>query len=179
MSQPATDENTSNTVRPKKEVFSLSRLMTMYDFSGQTVVITGGAGILGSEFACALASCGANVAILDINLEPGKAVLQRMGERATQAGVFECDVLDPESLSKAAAAVVARFGRVHCMINAAGGNQPQATTSPELKFFDLPAGALRWVTDLNLLGTVLPQSGSKQSGVFLCLGSISKQKREL
>jgi len=156
MSRLARDENISKTVSKKKDVFSLSQLVAMYDFSGQTVVITGGAGILGSEFTCALASCGANVAILDINLELGKAVLERMGERATQAGVFECNVLDPESLSKAAAAIVARFGKVHCMINAAGGNQPQATTSAELKFFDLPAGALRWVTELNLLGTVLP-----------------------
>jgi NAD(P)-dependent dehydrogenase (short-subunit alcohol dehydrogenase family) len=143
-------------VGKKKPAFNLSQLMAMYDFSGQTVVITGGAGILGSEFACALAGCGANVAILDINLEPGKAVLERMGERAAQAAIFECNVLEPDSLSKAAAAVVARFGKVNCIINAAGGNQPQATTSPELKFFDLPTSALRWVTDLNLLGTVLP-----------------------
>jgi NAD(P)-dependent dehydrogenase (short-subunit alcohol dehydrogenase family) len=139
----------------KKQVLTRDQLMAMYDFTGQTVVITGGAGILGSEFACTLANFGANVAILDIKLEPGKVLLERMGERATQAALFECNVLKPESLSTAAKAVVARFGKVDCLINAAGGNQPQATTSPELKFFDIPADALRWVFDLNLLGTVL------------------------
>lgn len=156
MPQPATDKNISNTVSKKKQLFSLDQLTAMYDFTGQTVVITGGAGILGSEFACAVAGCGGNVAILDLNLEPGKAVLERMGERATQAALFECNVLEPESLSKAAAAVVARFGKVHCLINAAGGNRPDATTSAERSFFDLPKDALRWISELNFLGTVLP-----------------------
>jgi NAD(P)-dependent dehydrogenase (short-subunit alcohol dehydrogenase family) len=140
----------------KKQSFDYKQLMAMYDFTGRTAVVTGGAGILGSEFACALAGCGANIAILDINLEPAKAVLERMGERAKQAALFECDVLKHESLSKAAAAVVARFGKVDCLINAAGGNRPEASTSPDLKFFDLKTDALRWITDLNLLGTVLP-----------------------
>jgi NAD(P)-dependent dehydrogenase (short-subunit alcohol dehydrogenase family) len=140
----------------KKPSLTLDQLTAMYDFTGQTVVITGGAGILGSEFACALVGFGANVAILDINPVPGQAVLGRMGERAKQAAVFECNVLNTESLGKAAAAVRARFGKVHCLINAAGGNQPQATTSPDLTFFDVPTDALRWVTELNLLGTVLP-----------------------
>lgn len=179
MAQLTADGNTSKTVNNKKEAFSLSQLMAMYDFSGQTAVITGGVGILGSEFACALASCGGNVAILDINLEAGEAVLGRMGERATQAGLFECNVLDSESLSKAAAAVVTRFGKIDCMINAAGGNKPQATTSPELKFFDLQEGALRWVNELNLLGTVLPcqvfgkMMAEQGYGTILNIASVS------
>jgi NAD(P)-dependent dehydrogenase (short-subunit alcohol dehydrogenase family) len=140
----------------KKPILTLNELTAMYDFTGQTVVITGGAGILGGEFACALAGCGANVAILDLNIEPGKALLERMGERAAQTALFECDVLNTKSLGKAGAEVASRFGRVDCLINAAGGNKPQATTSAELKFFDLPADALRWVFDLNLLATVLP-----------------------
>jgi NAD(P)-dependent dehydrogenase (short-subunit alcohol dehydrogenase family) len=65
-------------------------------------------------------------------------------------------VLKIESLRQTAADVLARFGKVDCLINAAGGNKPQATTSPEMKFFDLPQEALRWVFDLNLLGTILP-----------------------
>jgi NAD(P)-dependent dehydrogenase (short-subunit alcohol dehydrogenase family) len=134
----------------------LEKLWEMYDLTMQTVVITGGAGILGGEIACVLASCGARLAILDLNVEPGKALLERMGERAANAQLFACNVLDRESLEKACQDVLARFGKVDCLINAAGGNKPQATTSHDLSFFDLPTDALRWVFDLNILGTILP-----------------------
>ncbi len=137
-------------------VFDSAGLAALYDFTGQTVVITGGAGILGGDLACALAGCGANVAILDLTLEPGKALLERLGRRAAQVGLHPCDVLSIDSITKAAADVLARFGRIDCLVNAAGGNKPQATTSRDLKFFDLPTDALRWVFDLNILGTILP-----------------------
>ena len=52
--------------------------------------------------------------------------------------------------------ILNKFGAVDCLVNAAGGNKPQATTSPDLSFFDLPIDALRWVFDLNILGTMLP-----------------------
>ncbi len=135
---------------------SLERLLRLYDFTGQTVVITGGTGVLGGDIACALAACGAQLALLDLRLEPGQALLHRMGKHGEHAALFHVDVLQVESVRKAAEAVHARFGKVDCLINAAGGNQPQATTGPDLKFFDLPTDALRWVFDLNLLGTILP-----------------------
>jgi NAD(P)-dependent dehydrogenase (short-subunit alcohol dehydrogenase family) len=133
-----------------------ARLMRWYDFTGQTVAITGGAGILGGEIAVALAGLGARLAILDLRPEPARALLARMGPGAADAALLEADVLDGESLKRAAREVAARFGKVDILINAAGGNQPQATTGPDRKFFDLPADALRWVFDLNLLGTILP-----------------------
>lgn len=163
----------------QKPILTLNELVAMYDFSGKTAVITGGSGILGSEFACALAGCGANVAILDINVEPGKAVLKRLGERAARAALFECDVLDVKSLEKASAEVIARFGRIDCLINAAGGNKPQATASADLKFFDIPADALRWVFELNLLGTVLPcqvfgrMMAQQDGGTILNISSLA------
>jgi len=163
----------------KKSTLTLDELMRMYDFTGKTVAITGGVGILGSEFACALVGCGANVAILDINLNPGKALLARMGKRASQAELFQCDVLNTASLTKAAGEVVARFGKIDCLINAAGGNKPQATTGPQQSFFDLPVDAVRWVFDLNLLGTVLPcqvfgkMMAERGEGVILNISSMA------
>jgi NAD(P)-dependent dehydrogenase (short-subunit alcohol dehydrogenase family) len=151
----------------------------MFDFTGQTVVITGGTGVLGREIACALAACGAEMAILQRNTERGQALLQRMGNHAANAAVFTTDVLNIESLRKAAADILARFGKVDCLINAAGGNNPQATTSNDLKFFDLPPDALRWVFDLNILGTVLPCQifgkimAEKGSGVILNVSSMN------
>jgi len=135
---------------------NLEELTRLYDFTGRTIVITGGTGILGGDIACALVGCGANVALLDLNLEPVKALLERMGAQAGQAAAFEGNVLDRESLRQAAEAVRKKFGDIHCVVNAAGGNKPQATTGPDLSYFDLPTEALRWVFDLNILGTMLP-----------------------
>jgi len=136
--------------------FDLAELTRMYDFSGRTVAITGGAGILGSEIAGALAGCGAQVAILDVSPAAGKAAVERMGEHREQVSVFQCDVLNRDSVAQTAQDVVKHLGKLDCLVNGAGGNKPQATTSGELKFFDLPADALRWVFELNILGTILP-----------------------
>ena len=158
---------------------NLEELTSMYNFAGRTIVITGGAGILGGEIACALVGCGANVAILDLNLEPAKGLLERMGPAAGQVALVGCNVLQPDSLNQAAEAVVKRFGRVDGLINAAGGNKPQATTSADLSFFNLPTDMLRWVFDLNLLGTILPCQvfgklmAEQKSGVILNIASMS------
>jgi NAD(P)-dependent dehydrogenase (short-subunit alcohol dehydrogenase family) len=158
---------------------SLERLLHLYDFTGQTVVITGGTGVLGSEIACALANCGAQLAILDLRIEHGQSLMERIGRHAENAALIAVDVLKIESLRNAAAEVLERFGKVDCLINAAGGNQQQATTSADLKFFDLPADALRWVFDLNILGTILPCQvfgklmAERGSGVILNISSMN------
>ncbi len=136
--------------------FDLVELTRMYDFTGKTVAITGGAGILGSEIAGALAGCGAKVAILDVNPEAGKAAVDGMGLRGKRVSVFQCDVLNRDSVAQTAQEVVSRLGKLDCLVNGAGGNKAQATTSADVKFFDLPADALRWVFELNILGTILP-----------------------
>jgi len=73
-----------------------------------------------------------------------------------EALAVRCDVLDKASLEAARDVVLARFGRVDILINGAGGNKKQATTSPDLSFFDLPADAVQWVFNLNFIGTLLP-----------------------
>ena len=157
----------------------LEQLTRMYDFTGRTVAITGGAGVLGGEIAQALVGCGANVAILDLNLDPAKAILEQMGPRASQALTVKTNVLDMDSLRQASAAALEKFGGVDCLVNAAGGNKPQATTSADLTFFDLPADALRWVFDLNIIGTVLPSQvfgkvmAEKGDGTILNISSMN------
>ena len=156
-----------------------SELNRLYDFSGQTIVITGGTGILGGEIACALVGCGANVAILDRNLDPAPAHFRTHGATRKSRGGGPCDVLDQESLRKAAETILEKFGAIHGLINAAGGNKPQATTSPDPSFFDLPADALRWVFDLNILGTMLAfqvfgkAMAEKGEGVILNISSMN------
>jgi NAD(P)-dependent dehydrogenase (short-subunit alcohol dehydrogenase family) len=156
-----------------------SELTRLYDFSGQTVVITGGTGTLGGEIACALVGCGANVAMLDRNMDPAQRLLELMEPRASHAVAVRADVLDAESLRQAAKVILEKFGAVHSLVNAAGGNNPQATTTHSLSFFDLPPEAFRWVFDLNILGTMLPCQvfgkimAEKGEGVILNVSSMN------
>lgn len=158
---------------------NLDELTRMYNFTGQTFVVTGGLSTLGSEIACALAGCGANIAILDINLEPGARLLERMGDHADRTLIVAGDVLSMDSLKQAAEPIVRRFGRVDGLLNSAGGNKPQATTNAQTSFFDLSAEGLRTVLDLNMMGTVLPCQvfgklmAQQGAGVVLNFASMS------
>jgi len=155
------------------------QIAQMYDFTGQTFVVTGGAGVLGAEIVCALAGVGANVVILDCNLDPAQALMDRMGPHAGRVEAIQGDVLSRESLNQVVAVVVERFGGIRGLINAAGGNKPTATTGPDLSFFDLPEDALRFVFDLNVIGTILPcqvfgrQMAERGGGVILNFSSMN------
>jgi len=135
---------------------NLESIRELYDLTGRTVLITGGAGILGGEMACALVGCGADVAILDRDPALADRLLNRVESEPGRAVIFYGDVLKPETLDAALDNIRRELGPVDMLINAAGGNSPTATTSEELSFFDLPEESLRFVVDLNLLGTVLP-----------------------
>jgi len=153
-----------------------------YNFAGKTAVVTGGTGVLGGEIAIALANAGANIAILGRNRESGKSIQQRMGVKAPNSEVFVCDVIDRDGLAGAAKAIRERFGKIELLVNAAGGNNPKATTNPEMKFFDLPPDALRWVFDLNMMGTILPCQifgkimAEQGSGVILNVTSMAAMR---
>jgi NAD(P)-dependent dehydrogenase (short-subunit alcohol dehydrogenase family) len=157
---------------------NLTELTKLYDFSGRTIVITGGTGVLCSAMAQALVGCGANVAILARSREKGEAVSAGM-DGPGRAVVVLGDVLQAETLESATHAVLDEFGRIDGLINGAGGNSPQATTRPDLTFFNLPEEALRYVFDLNMLGTILPcqvfgrQMAEQGEGVILNLSSMS------
>jgi len=154
-------------------------LMAMYDFTGKTFAVTGGAGALGSDVVVALAGCGANVMVLDLRLGGVPAIKERLGSRASQVDAREVNVLDRDSLTAAGAAINERFGPLYGLVNAAGGNSPRATVSPEMSFFDIPEEAMRFVLDLNLLGTIMPcqilakQMAETGEGVILNYSSMN------
>lgn len=159
-----------------------------YDFHGQTIFVTGGFGVLGGAMVAALAAHGANVAVL--SRRPGAAarVVARFGGLSEPGCIFgvEGDVLDPDALAAATAAVVDRFGAIDGLINAAGGNRPEAISNhaanPARSFFDLPPDAMRWVFDLNLMGTVLPSQivgrhiAQRGRGVILNVTSMAAMR---
>jgi NAD(P)-dependent dehydrogenase (short-subunit alcohol dehydrogenase family) len=156
----------------------LNALIKMYDFTGRTIVVTGGAGVLCGAMAKALVGCGANVVILARSREKGEAAMQGVSGPG-RAKVVIGDALKKETLQDAAKATLDEFGRIDGLINGAGGNNPQATTRPDLSFFDLPEEALRYVFDLNMLGTILPSQvfgrrmAEQGEGVILNISSMS------
>lgn len=159
---------------------NLESLTQWYDFSGKTAVITGGAGVLGGEIACALVGCKANVVLLDRDQTLAEKVMERFPSQAGGRAIrVYGDVLNREALLAARDAITAEFGHVDILVNAAGGNHPSATTKPDLAFFDLPLEALRHVGELNLLGTILPSQvfglgmATRGEGVILNVSSMN------
>jgi NAD(P)-dependent dehydrogenase (short-subunit alcohol dehydrogenase family) len=147
-----------------------------FDIRGKVAVVTGGAGILCTSMCKTLAEAGAQVAVLDLRTDQAEGLAQEIGNESIGIG---CNVLDKASLDNAAKMVVDNFGRVDILINGAGGNKPQATTSPEVSFFNLPQDAIQWVFDLNLMGTILPSQvfgeimAKQKSGVILNISSMN------
>ena len=103
----------------------------------------------------ALGEAGAKVAVWDIIEEAALEVAGQIKSNKGQAIAVKCDVLDRKSLEAAKEQTVAELGEIDVLINGAGGNKKEATTSPDLSFFDLPADAVRFVFDLNFMGTFL------------------------
>ena len=157
---------------------NLTELTRMYDFTGRSVVVTGGTGVLGSEMVRALVGCGANVALLARNQEKADALLSGLSGPG-RAVVVKGDATSRDDLEQAAQNVVAEFGCVDCLLNGAGGNHPQATARADFPFFDMPEEALRFVFDLNLLGTIFPSQifgrrmAEQGDGVILNVSSMS------
>lgn len=131
------------------------------DLSDKIVAITGAGGIICSEFAKALAECGAKVALLDINYDAAKKYSDEIGENAL---AVKCNCLDKQSIVEAKKLVGEKFGKVNFLINGAGGNNPKATTdneymTPDLNgvkdFFALEESGLKFVFDLNITSAFL------------------------
>jgi NAD(P)-dependent dehydrogenase (short-subunit alcohol dehydrogenase family) len=128
-----------------------------FDFTGKVAVITGGSGVLCSALARALGQQRAAVVVVGhTRIERAQAVADGITALGGQAIALPANVLDKKSLQALAEQTVDRFGRVDILINGAGGAKKEATTSEQLSFFDLPEEAVRWVFDLNFMGTFLP-----------------------
>ncbi len=130
-----------------------NEIQRWFDFAGKVTVVTGGTGVLLRPTVLALGRRGACIVLLGRNMERARQVTVALEAAGAQAHIFQADVTDRQRLGVVAAEVLERFDRVDVLINGAGGNQPQATTSAELSFFDLPDGAVRQVLGANFLGT--------------------------
>ena len=105
------------------------------DLSGEVVAVTGGGGVLCRAMAAALARHGASVAVLDVSAEAAAQAAGEIKAGGGRAVAVPCDVLDREQLLRAAETVESALGAPTALINGAGGNKAEATTSPERTFF--------------------------------------------
>ena len=127
-----------------------------FDISGRVAVLTGAGGVLIREMARSLAAAGARVALLNRTGAKVEALAREIEAAGGTALPVEANALDPDALHRAHERIMAAFGGIDILVNGAGGNQPEATTSDTRSFFDLSPEAMRQVFDLNLLGTILP-----------------------
>ena len=123
-------------------------ITNLFNLSGKTAVVTGGAGVLCGSMCRALAANGVKVAVLDLNAEAADILAEALRAEGADAISGACDVLDKPSIEAAARLVSETFGRVDILVNGAGGNKPAATTNPAQSFFDLPAEAMDVVNGL-------------------------------
>ena len=132
----------------------MARELTV-DLGGEVVAVTGGGGMLCSTMAEAMAACGAAVAVMDVAPAAAEGVCKKVKAAGGVALPVVGSVLEKADLERALKEITAELGTPTALVNGAGGNKAAATTSAELPFFDLPLDAVRWVFDLNFMGTLL------------------------
>ena len=151
----------------------------LFSLAGKTAIVTGGTGVLGSEMVLALADAGAQVGILGRRQAQADAVQQRVIERGGKAISLPANVLEPDSLEVARERILAAFGTIDILVNAAGGNLPGATIALDQTIFDTKIPDLQKVIDLNLMGTIYPTQifsrtmADQHSGVIVNISSMA------
>ena len=142
--------------------------MNKIDLNGKVCAVTGAGGVLCSEFAKAVGACGAKVAVLDLNEEAAKRVADEINAGGGCALAVACNVLVRASLVEAKKIINDKLGKIDILINGAGGNNPKGSTDKDIyedgdidaesvkSFFDLDPDGIRFVFDVNFIGTLLP-----------------------
>lgn len=168
--------------------------MNDLNLKNKTAVITGGAGVICSEMARALAFQGVKTVIVDLNYEAARKTANEIEkEYKTPSLGVSANVLDKASLEASKKIINERFGNVDILLNGAGGNSPAATTkvekmegsaaeNPVDTFFGLGPEAFDKVFDLNIKGTFLPTMVyskdmiDQKSGVIVNISSMNSYR---
>lgn len=153
----------------------------LFDIRGRVIVITGACGILGSQAARYFASQGAKVVLLarEHHTAEAQALVGAIQADGGEVLFLSSDVLDKASLEKNLQDILATYGTIDVLLNAAGGNMAAANVAPEKSIFDLDIDAMKKVCDLNIFGTVIPTQvfaramAEKGKGVIINFCSMS------
>jgi len=138
----------------------------MKNLEGKNIVITGAAGAIGSSICHTLATEKASIIALDLNEKSCERLAAELQDKySVPALAYKCDVTDMDQVRAVNEKIIKYSANIHHLVNVAGGNQPGATTDIEKfsqatehkdSFFDIDINAFSKVSDLNLLGTVIP-----------------------
>lgn len=156
--------------------------LNQFSLKDKVAVITGGTGVLGGALAHGFAAAGARVAILGRRADTAAEVAAAIVAAGGEAMPLPADVLDVGSLRTARERLLANYGRVDILLNAAGGNMPGATVYGDLTFFTMQPADFERVVQLNLTGTLLPSQlfgepmAAQGSGAIINISSMTAQK---
>ena len=157
-------------------------MSTLFSLKEKVIVVTGGAGILGTGFVEAIAGAGGAVAIIDLNEELATQNANRINAAGGKALAVKASVLSEEDLTAAREKIVAHFGKIDGLVNAAGGNVPEGVLQPDADVFALNIEGMKKAMVLNLWGTVIPSQifGSELvksgSGSIINISSVSSKR---
>lgn len=153
---------------------------SLFSLEKQTAVVIGATGVLGGGMAEALASAGAQVAVLGRSEERGQATVCRINDAGGKAHFFSADATSRESLALARLAIEERFGPADVLVNAAGGNDPKVTVTAERSFESIALPDWLAGFDLNLIGGALlpcqefgPGMVARKTGSIINVASVS------
>lgn len=127
-----------------------------FSLAGKVIVVTGGTGVLGGAFVEAIAAAGGVVGILGRNEKIANERANAINQKGGQALALIADVSNESQLESACQQMLTAFGKIDGLVNAAGGNMPDAVVQPNQDVFQLNFQALQDVMQLNLMGTVMP-----------------------
>ena len=157
-------------------------MKNLFDLNGKVVLITGGAGVLGSNMAKVLAENGANVGIMGLTDAEAATAVNEIIKNGGKSFPVTANVLNKESLEQVRDFIIKEYGRLDILINAAGGNMPGATIGTDQAIYDMQLGDLQKVLDLNIIGTMLPSQvfseifAKQKSGIIINISSASAQR---
>jgi NAD(P)-dependent dehydrogenase (short-subunit alcohol dehydrogenase family) len=155
-------------------------MSNLFDLSKEVAVVIGATGVLGGALADGLAAAGAKVAVLGRNAERGQARAHAILKAGGISQYFSADALDRGSLAKAHDAVTRELGAPTVLVNAAGGNDPKVTFTPERPFESIALDDWRTNFEMNLVGGVLlpcqefgPAMAARGKGSIINIASVS------
>lgn len=127
-----------------------------FSLKDKVIVVTGGTGILGNSFVNAIVEAGGAVGILGRNAEIANERADAINKNGGKAIALVADAMDEEQLVAARTKILAAFGKIDGLVNAAGGNMPDGVLQPEESIFEMKMDGMKKVLDLNLWGTLIP-----------------------
>lgn len=127
-----------------------------FSLKDKVIVVTGGTGILGNSFINAIVEAGGAVGILGRNAEIANERADAINKNGGRAIALIADAMDEAQLIAARTKILAAFGKIDGLVNAAGGNMPDGVLQPEESIFEMKMDGIKKVLDLNLWGTLIP-----------------------